>query len=352
LLFIYAALGSLVTVAVCNAFSLFLREETRSSASSDHYPVSEAREAEEQRKQSSEHEPPDAIVIDKDEDKKPATRDDDPLGYRLPEGFQTLLYRSKMFYISCENIESRPSEFTELNAVDLPPFGVVKDIESYQPKSDDEAREWKCELPPATECDIDRFSTIFLGFSPDRLSGVKQQVRQMLSNPNFKDMVEEFIFVWNNPKPLNESGTAGQVLVEWSMRDKNPFNEEESNRFRIFYPIELGFPSSLMNRYHPLIKPKSRALLYYDDDGPFYQHRAIRGNFELWKRNSDVQTGAMARAFTLSKRQQSEKDDLLGGPDELHDRKFVSHCRHKGDEISYDYRFFENFHANMVSNGS
>jgi hypothetical protein len=47
----------------------------------------------------------------------------------------------------------------------------------------------------------------------------------------------------------------------------NVFNELELNRFRVFVPIEHGLSSSLMNRYHPLIRPKSKALLYYDDDG-------------------------------------------------------------------------------------
>ena len=102
-----------------------------------------------------------------------------------------------------------------------------------------------------------------------------------------------------------------------------------------------------MNRYHPLIQPKSEGILYYDDDGPFYGTDAIRSAFELWKRNSDAQLGAMCRAFTLSDRQNIEKANVLNGQ-ELHDRKWISHCRDHGDQLWYDYRFFTMFHANMV----
>mmetsp|Transcript_23409 Transcript_23409/g.34556 ORF Transcript_23409/g.34556 Transcript_23409/m.34556 type:complete len:507 (-) Transcript_23409:238-1758(-) len=268
--------------------------------------------------------------------------------YELPPGFQAVLERAKKFQQHCDEQILVSSDIKMQNEIDLPPFGIVNDLESYLPESPEEANDWKCEVPPPTECHIERFSTIFLGYNPDRLQGVKRQLQRMLSDPGFKDMVEEFILVWNNPKPLNESGKVGELLYEWSSSDVNPFDKSEPNRFRLFLPIELGFSSSLMNRYHPMIKPKSKALLYYDDDGPFYEYRAIKSNLELWKRNSDIQTGAMARAFTLSKRQEEEKLSILGGIDELDDRKFVSHCRQKGDEISYDYRFFENFHANMV----
>ena len=272
-----------------------------------------------------------------------------PSDYELPEGFQFMLKRAKQMKGSCETL---PSVSSEQKTVDVPSFGIVEALESYSPQSAQEAEDWQCVVPPSTECDVERFSVIFLGYGADRLNGMKQQIRRMLASSPYKDMVEEVILVWNNPKPLNESGKTGELLYHWATKETNPFDESEPNRFRVFFPIELGFSSSLMNRYHPLIKPKSKALLYYDDDGPFYAYRAIKSNFELWKRNSNVQTGAMARAFTLSERQQDEKNQLLGGPKKLDDRQFVSHCRDKGDEIHYDYRHFENFHANMVRGGN
>lgn len=265
--------------------------------------------------------------------------------FELPVGFRSMLERAKEMKGKCNVL---PSVNSELNEIDLPAFGLIDALETYRPQSVQEVRDWNCELPPPTECDVERFSVIFLGYSQDRLSGMKNQFRAMLRSSPYRDMVEEIVLVWNNPKPLNESGSDGEYMYQWSLRETDAFDETEPNRFRVFYPIEHGLSSSLMNRYHPMIKPKSKALLYYDDDGPFYHERVIRSNFELWKRNSNVQTGAMARAFTLSTRQQKEKDEMLGGAMKLDDRKFISHCRENGDKIVYDFRYFENFHANMV----
>jgi hypothetical protein len=297
-------------------------------------------------------EDPEADLTDEIEEEEIADEEDvtavvdssiETSAYELPTGFQSLLERAKQFQSQCHDL---PLVSSEPNAIDVPAFGIVEALESYRPASPQEAKDWQCEVAPATECDLERFSVVFLGYSAERLQGVKQQIRNMLGHDDYKQLVEEVILVWNNPKPLNESGKIGHLLYGWSMRDTNPIDDTEPNRFRVFYPIEHGFTSSLMNRYHPMIKPKSRALLYYDDDGPFYNFRAIKSNFELWKRNSNVQTGAMSRAFSLSERQQNEKAGLLGG--ELNDQKFVSHCRDQGDSIGYDYRFFENFNANMV----
>ena len=265
--------------------------------------------------------------------------------FELPVGLQLMLRRAKEMKKQCDTM---PLVQYEPNAIDLSAFGIIQALESYLPESEQEATDWQCVLPPERECDTGRFTVIFLGYSTDRLNGMKLQIRTMLGSLPYSDMVEEVVLVWNNPLPLNMSGSDGEFMYQWSLRQSSPFVESEPNRFRIFFPLEHGLPSSLMNRYHPMIQPKSKALLYYDDDGPFYHERAIRSNFELWKRNSNVQTGAMARAFTLSSRQQHEKEELLGGPDNLDDRKFVSHCRDNGDKVQYDFRFFENFHANMV----
>jgi Glycosyl transferase family 64 domain len=270
----------------------------------------------------------------------------DDIAYKLPEGFQSMLKRAKSIKDQCDAI---PKVSYQPNSIDLKPFGIVESLEFYRPQTLSEADQWNCQVPPPTECDVERFSVVFLGYGADRLHGMKTQIRGMLGKKPYSDMVEEVILVWNNPTPLNESGSSGEILYQWSKEAKNPFHPSEPNRFRVFYPIDHGFSSSLLNRYHPMIQPKSKALLYYDDDGPFYSERAIRSNFELWKRNSNIQTGAMARAFTLSERQQAEKSELLGGPTALDDQKFISHCRSQGDSVRYDYRYFENFHANMVS---
>ena len=80
-----------------------------------------------------------------------------------------------------------------------------------------------------------------------------------------------------------------------------------------------------------------------DDDGPFYSYKATLGGFELWKRNSNVQIGAMARKLDLGPRQTDESNMVV---DEPADQFFVSQC--PTDEIHYNYNTFTNFHARMV----
>lgn len=264
--------------------------------------------------------------------------------YSLPLGLKSLLDRAKQMKGICNTIN--PLAKATLNEIDLPSLGVIDDLSSYRPKDEQEFQNWQCTLPPSQSCHLEKFSVIFLGFNPNRLGDVKRQMRTMMQRPQYREMIEEIILVWNNPEPINKTAI-GSELYQRSLRNHTEFDVNSPNIFRIFYPVELGFSSSLINRYHPMIKPKSKALLYYDDDGPFYDVRAIISAFELWKRNSDAQLGAMARAFTLSQRQREEKVKVVG-PDDLNDRKFVSHCRDQGDQIGYDYRHFENFHANMV----
>jgi hypothetical protein len=59
----------------------------------------------------------------------------------------------------------------------------------------------------------------FLDTVQIRLHFMKQQIRSMLASSPYKDLVEEVILVWNNPKPLNESGKAGELLYGWSTRE-------------------------------------------------------------------------------------------------------------------------------------
>jgi hypothetical protein len=132
---------------------------------------------------------------------------------------------------------------------------------------------------------------------------------------------------------------------------------------RVVYPLKMGFPNDLFNRYHPhVVVPKTKALLYYDDDGPFYSYEAIQGGFELWKRHSQAQIGAMARQITYSARQQQEQLDKLGRSEPTStqrrsrdltksipaDNQFISHCTNVGDQVDYQFRFFANYDANMV----
>lgn len=73
--------------------------------------------------------------------------------------------------------------------------------------------------------------------------------------------------------------------------------KEPKVEFRTFISAEHGLGNNLLNRYHPDIRPKNEAVLFYDDDGPFYTDTEIRTGFELWKRNSGRQIGLLGRNF-------------------------------------------------------
>lgn len=273
--------------------------------------------------------------------------------FRLIPGFQRVLERAKKFKGMQGDLISKYPQKADILAVnrtnetDLPLFGIIDALSSYQPSSMEEYGQWQCSLPPATECNETKFTVIMQGYRVDRLTSVRHEIRKIISGNAYGDMVKEFIFVWNNPVSLAKlDNNAGQVLLDWNNCSTNPFHKSRPNPFRLFLPLEQGFPNDLMNRYHPMIRPKSKAILFYDDDGPFYLGKAIHGAFELWKRNSDAQLGAMPRAFTFSKRQEAERAHVMG--EELDDRKFVSYCPKCGDVLKYDFRFFTPFHANMV----
>jgi hypothetical protein len=177
-----------------------------------------------------------------------------------------------------------------------------------------------------------------MAHNPDRLSKMMNQIR--VFQQDFSGLVKEVVVVWNGPSPqVLQSTPLGKQLLQ------NPL-------VRIEYPLEHGFPNDLFNRYHPRLAIKTKAILYYDDDGPFYSYQAIVGGFELWKRNSNAQVGAMARKLDFSPRQlneQQEKTSRMGSDNSsplLPDRFFISHC--PSDQIRYNYNEFAQFGAKMV----
>ncbi|CAB9513166.1 exostosin 2 [Seminavis robusta] len=226
----------------------------------------------------------------------------------------------------------------------LPGFGVIDALQQWQqdPQPPNHlangATNTQCQIPPENECSESQFSVIFMAYNPDRLAKFLRQIKSMLDRKDpFARIIREIILVWNGPREISES-PEGQKLLE--------FVQQEADRLRVVYPLKEGLPNDLMNRYHPdIVKVKTKGILYYDDDGPFYSYEAVLGGFELWKRNSNAQIGAMARTIDLGPRQQAEKKHILGS-DRLNDRAFVSHC--KPDDVEYNFRYFANFEANMV----
>lgn len=217
----------------------------------------------------------------------------------------------------------------------LPQFGFLDTFRNYQksdPNDVDKSYPYRCELPPDSECGETQFTVIFMAYNPDRLVKMSNEIKRMLTDRYYSKMVAEVIVVWNGERHIDETDL-GQKFLDLG----------KTLPLRISYPLKAGFPNDLMNRYHPRLELKTKAILYYDDDGPFYSYKAILGGFELWKRNSNAQIGAMARKLDLGPRQAGESKAVSEKPN---DRFFVSHC--PTDEVSYNFFSFASFDARMV----
>lgn len=261
--------------------------------------------------------------------------------YELPHGFQNVLERAKKMQLHCDNLNLPKVDQTLILkaaniTADLPAFGIIHALESYRPKTIAEVTQWNCQVPPETECGETQFTVLFMGYRPDRLTQLKMQVNRMTHRNQdlWNGLVKEVVLVWNGDRELSES-KAGQTLLKWAT-DKTIF-------FRIFFPLKEGFANDLMNRYHPRLGVTTKAVLLYDDDGPFYSVKAVTSGFELWKRNANAEIGAMARRLDVGSRARVEKDSLPHG-----EREWVSNCRAGGDTIRYNFQHFAQTGANMA----
>ena len=283
----------------------------------------------------------------------------------LPIAFEEIMGRARMMLDTCMattttgNPANKITTTTHqvlvgnMSVAALPAFGILNDIENYNNQNEQDtdndnknSAQWQCQVPPSTSCEETHMTVVFMAYNPDRLDKTLQQIQKMLiTEPQWQTIVQQVILVWNGERHIQDGGE--HVLQ---------FQKENPDTFHIVYPIQdLGLPNDLMNRYHPdLILPyttektkrPTKALLYYDDDGPFYSFQAVQAGFELWKRHSHVQVGAMARQITYSPRQAQEYRDLLGPHQEFDDTQFVSYCN--DTEVEYNYRYFANYDANMV----
>ena len=258
--------------------------------------------------------------------------------YQLPLGLQHVLRRAKAKQYFCHDL-SLPKFINNNSLPDLSNHGIIHTLESYRPHSQQDIDQWNCRLPPPTECNETQFTVIFLGWNPERIEMLHAQLAAM-TEPRKKikiwnNLIHEVILVWNGPRELNDT-KLGKIIHKWAA---NPRRD-----FRIIYPLKDGFPNDLMNRYHPRMNIKTKAILFYDDDGPFYKVKAITSGFELWKRNANAQIGAMARVLNVGKRQLEEKATYL----QYSEHEWIGHCREKGDDVKYNFNYFANFGANMA----
>ena len=278
----------------------------------------------------------------------------------FPGGFLPLLQRAKAKRDYCQNAQFQFTGFDESYEVlfgkqnqtlaTLPTFGIIKALDNWRTEARDQKplEDWQCQLPPETECGETQVTAVFMAYNPDRLDKMFFQIKKMLSRDNFQGLIQECVIVWNGPRDINESAVGRQVLE---------FASQPDNALRIVYPLKIGFPNDLMNRYHPyIVNVTTKAILYYDDDGPFYSFKAIEAGFELWKRNAKAQIGAMARQINYSPRQQQEYstnvdvDQHSQQQQQLQhdDRNFISHCDNLHDKVEYNFHYFANYNANMV----
>jgi hypothetical protein len=215
-------------------------------------------------------------------------------GWRLPDAFTAVLERAKTMRRDCESLSPRPLDASIETLVgnesfaSLPSMGMVQALQAWQatdehPEADamlidveDSALNWQCQLPPETECAETQLTVIFMAYNPDRLENLLKQTQVFLTDPQWQTLVAEVVLVWNGPRPIEESAD-GQKLLALS----------QHLAFRAVYPLRRGLENDLMNRYHPTVVKveQTKAILYYDDDGPFYSFAAVQAGFELWKRH-------------------------------------------------------------------
>lgn len=254
----------------------------------------------------------------------------------IPAAFDDMIRRARTQQRHCHALGLNQEEsFKGFNDHDahLAQFGLLDFLDHRYEDAANTAYPYQCILPPEQECEETQFTVIFMAYNPDRLQKMYNQIIKMITTTDdFGKLVKEVVVVWNGDKRVEDT-KLGQALVD--MTKVKPV--------RISYPLQSGFPNDLFNRYHPRLGISTKAIMYYDDDGPFYSYKAALGGFELWKRNSNAQIGAMARKLDLNGRQEEERLSILNG---IGDRNFISHC--PKDEIRYNFNEFAQFGARMV----
>ena len=290
---------------------------------------------------------------------------DDKCSKSLPKPFCEILERSKQAKNKCTTdgiFQKNQEDFSTIfsaDHADLPPFGILAAIQDYIDSKPVESMGdtlyypnssfWStCQVPPQTACHVQAFSIVVMGYNPDRLAKLHRELISKMQT-KYLSRVEEAILVWNG-------GSEADFRVNVTLRAPAAkylidLHEDPSSKFRIWFPLDppYNLRNSLFNRYHPALQPKSEAVLYFDDDGPFFMQRGIEAGFNMWRRHSIGQVGAMGRSQHLSQRQEEELKSLQP----TSTTAFQSHCRNPlnvqvEDKVEYDYHIFPYFGAHMV----
>ncbi len=225
--------------------------------------------------------------------------------------FQKMLERYQKEAKQCNDIHSDGKQHPSSNkqkdfdtgVPPLPNNGMSDVLKKWLLDGEDQNRgEYPmCELPPTKSCDVDKVSVVLMSHTlddPKRTRKLMNGIKSLAIRPE----TAEIILVWNSEKEKLTSSTdygSAKLLLGW---DNDP-----SHPLRIFYSLENGLENNLLNRYHPMIQPKSNAIMYFDDDGPFFEEGPMKAGFALWKYNSDVQIGSLTRNIRFT----SERMDIL-----------------------------------------
>lgn len=292
--------------------------------------------------------------------------------------FKQMLARSANDAEICSNLhpdhlgEAKPKDF-DTGVPPLPENGVHEVLQAWLDGGHKDRGDYPmCEIPPTKSCDVSQYSLILMSHT------VSDNKRLSLLRKGIDDFAQrqetaEIILVWNSEKEvlLNSDKKDAKLLVEW--------NNDISHPLRIFFSLDNGLGNNLLNRYHPMLKPKSEAIMYFDDDGPFYSEEAMHAGFSLWKFNSDVQVGSLTRNIRFTSKRMNELQIKATEVAAEHYRKdswhthihpydteavkkamvesnetepgypqFTPLCRDEtGDNVEYNYFVFPNFRAHM-----
>lgn len=221
-----------------------------------------------------------------------------------------------------------------------------------------------CYLPPSKSCHTTTYTLIIMSHTTERLTVFMDPLESMIGTwPG----LTETIIVWNSPRETltnainnhddNKNDKEGKYATQLLQWDQDP-----SHPLRIFFSLEEGLTNNLLNRYHPKLEPINDAVMYFDDDGPFWSKEAmVYGGLELWKRNSDVQVGGFPRnvRYLSNRMKELQKTNLqqyidiiirdrYDYVDEIHPT-FNPICRNvTGDHVEYNYFTFPDFAGHIL----
>ena len=227
---------------------------------------------------------------------------EDPFAYRHEKAvFHSLSQRLAKHKNTCDTLETSKNDQVvksfDTGVAPLPYFGAIEAIERWFTENDKTPTQTSkengtnyptCFLPPPKECDLEQYSVVLMSHNLERLP----KMRGGLVSMSRWSRVAEIILVWNAKRDVLEKGRRNNNKIATELLQ---WNEDQSHPLRIFFALENGLQNNLLNRYHPFIKPSQEAILFFDDDGPFFSELAMDVGFDLWKRNSDVQVGSFPR---------------------------------------------------------